>query len=51
MKGKFVAHAVILSLAILLNGCGPIASFFSLYKADDKAFENWTTWNLETGEA
>jgi hypothetical protein len=49
MKGKFVAHAVILSLVILLNGCGPIASFFSLYEADDKAFETGLlgTWKLE----
>ena len=49
MKGKFVSLAVILSLAILLNGCGPVASFFPLYKADDKAFETGLlgTWKLE----
>ncbi len=49
MKRKFVSLAVILSLAILLNGCGPSASFFSLYKADDKAFETGLlgTWKLE----
>lgn len=49
MKRKFVSLAVVLSLAILLNGCGPIASFFPLYKADDKAFETGVlgTWKLE----
>jgi len=49
MKRKFGSLAVILSLAILLNGCGPIASFFPLYKADDKAFETGLlgTWKLE----
>jgi hypothetical protein len=49
MKRKFVSLAVILSLAILLNGCGPIACFFSLYKADDKVFETGPlgTWKLE----
>jgi hypothetical protein len=39
MQRKFVSLAVILSFAILLNGCVPIASFFPLYKEDDKAFE------------
>lgn len=49
MKRKFASLAVILSLAILLNGCEPIASFFPLYKADDKAFETELlgTWKLE----
>jgi hypothetical protein len=49
MKRKFVSLAVVLSLAILLNGCGPIASFFPLYKADDKAFETGLlgTWKVE----
>jgi hypothetical protein len=49
MKRKFVSLAVILSLAILLNGCGPMASFFPLYTADDKAFETGLlgTWKLE----
>ena len=49
MKRKFASLAVILSLAILLNGCGPIACFFSLYKAEDKAFETGLlgTWKLE----
>jgi len=49
MKQKFVSLAVILSVAILLNGCGPIASFFPLYKADDKAFETGLlgTWKPE----
>jgi hypothetical protein len=49
MKGKFVTLVVILSLAILLNGCAPIASFFPLYKDDDKAFETRLlgTWKVE----
>ena len=49
MKGKFVSLAVILSMAILLNGCGPIAAFFPLYKSDDKVFETGLvgTWKLE----
>jgi hypothetical protein len=49
MRRKFVSFAVILSLAIFLNGCGPIASFFPLYKAGDKAFETGLigTWKLE----
>jgi hypothetical protein len=49
MKRKFLSLAVILSLAILLNGCGPIASFFPLYKADDQAFETGLLgiWKLE----
>jgi len=49
MKRKFVSLAVILSLAILLNGCGPIESFFPLYKADDKVFETGLlgTWKVE----
>jgi predicted small lipoprotein YifL len=49
MKRKFESLAVILGLAILLNGCGPIGSFFPLYKADDKVFETGLvgTWKLE----
>jgi hypothetical protein len=39
MKRRFVSLVVILTLAILLDGCGPIACFFPLYKADDKVFE------------
>jgi hypothetical protein len=49
MKRKVVSLVVILSLAILLNGCAPIASFFPLYQADDKAFETGLlgTWKPE----
>ncbi len=49
MKRKFATLAVVLTLAILLDGCGPMASFFPLYKADDKAFETGLigTWKLE----
>jgi len=43
---------MILSLAILLNGCGPIASFFPLYKADDRVFETGLvgTWKPEKAD-
>ncbi len=49
MKGKFASLAAILSSAILLNGCGPIASFFPLYKPNDRAFDTGLlgTWKLE----
>jgi len=48
-----VSLAMILSLTILLNGCGPIASFFPLYKADDKVFETGLvgTWKPEKADA
>jgi len=48
MKGKFASLAI-LSSAILLNGCGPIASFFPLYKPNDRTFETGLlgTWKLE----
>lgn len=51
--GGFVRHRltlIMLALALTLsmNGCGPIASFFPLYKADDRAFEAGLlgTWKL-----
>lgn len=52
MKRKFMSLAVILSLAIFLNGCGPIASFFPLYKADDQVFETGLvgTWKPEKAD-
>jgi hypothetical protein len=39
MKSKPVKIALLLSLTLLLNGCGPVNSLFSLYQADDPAFE------------
>ena len=39
MKCKPVKIALLLSLTLLLNGCGPVNSLFSLYQADDTAFE------------
>ena len=53
MRRKSVSLAMILSLTILLNGCGPIASFFPLYKADDKVFETGLvgTWKPEKADA
>lgn len=52
MKRKFVSLTVILILAILLNGCAPIASFFPLYKDYDKAFETGLlgTWKWEKAD-
>ena len=52
MRRKSVSLAMILSLTILLNGCGPIASFFPLYKADDKVFETGLvgTWKPEKAD-
>jgi hypothetical protein len=49
MKRQFVSVAMISSLAILLDGCGPIASFFPLCRADEQAFESGLvgTWKLE----
>jgi hypothetical protein len=48
MKYKIATLAVVLCLALLLNGCAPACSIFALYKADDKAFEKDLigTWKL-----
>jgi hypothetical protein len=49
MKRNHVSLTVVLGLAILLDGCEPIPSFFPLYRTDDKAFETGLlgTWKPE----
>lgn len=38
MTRRLACFAFVVS-ALLLKGCGPVASFFPLYKSDDKVFE------------
>ena len=39
MKHRISWLAGVFALAITMNGCVPVGSFFPLYKADDKTFE------------
>ena len=39
MTRRLACFAVVVS-ALLFNSCGPVASFFPLYKSDDKVFES-----------
>lgn len=40
MTRRLACLALVVASALLLNSCGPVASFFPLYKADDKVFES-----------
>lgn len=40
MPRRLACFALVVASALLLNGCGPVASFFPLYKSDDKVFES-----------
>lgn len=39
MTRRPTCFTLVVASALLLNGCGPVASFFPLYKSDDKVIE------------
>lgn len=46
MTRRLAWHALVIASELLLNRCGPVTSFFPLYKSDDKVFE-WALWGFE----